>query len=441
MLTQLWPVRIRSNPHILVLTFCTSCDSCFSHHRYPTTNCVGLDDSLVTEIVGYTVPPTPPQITDPLTTLSINRGNFSECPAEKFFTDSAKNFALGWLAFWSLVCFLSTTLTLATFLIDTSRFPYPWRPVVYLALCFNLHSLTHFLSMIIGRNTVTCPGGEFVQTSITWTWGHTPCILVFGLLYFTMMAAFLWWLILSFSWFLASAISWSSEAVAHLAPFYHVIAWVLPLLLTIVLVATRVVGADELTGICFIVRDASNMSFLALLLGVIVPLVVCLLTGSVFLTIGFISILKIRTVMRSKGKSAESSILEKLVVRIGVFVVVFILPACIVIGCFVYELVSQPYWTPIDETCTDCVRANPAVFMVRFLMFLMTGILTGVWIWSKKTVSSWKMCPQKFIACCKMPQDEETPNAINAYTNEGNVYCGGDMSGVDTYLGEEIDKL
>ena len=28
----------------------------------------------------------------------------------KFFTDSAKNFALGWLAFWSLVCFLSTTL-------------------------------------------------------------------------------------------------------------------------------------------------------------------------------------------------------------------------------------------------------------------------------------------------------------------------------------------
>ncbi len=406
---------------------------CIDPYRYPTTDCIGLDDPLVTAL-GYV----PPETTNPPITTFLP-SNMTECPSQKFFTDSAKSFATGWLAFWSVVCFLSTSLTIATFLLDSSRFPYPWRPVIYLALSFNLHSLTHLLAIIIGRETVTCPDGEFVQTSINWTWSHTPCILIFGLLYFTMITAFLWWLILSFGWFLTSAFSWSSEAVAHLAPFYHVIAWILPLLFTIVLVATRVVGADELTGICFIVRDNSNMSFMALLLGVIVPLVVCLLVGVVLLVVGFISILKIRAVMRSRGKSTESSILEKLVVRIGVFVVVFIIPACIVIGCFVYELISQPFWTPVDDTCTDCVKANPAVFMVRLFMFLLTGILTGIWIWSKKTISSWKMCPQRVVECCKMPRedvDEGTPSVTNAYTSNGNVYTGESV-----YSGGEMDEM
>ena len=211
--------------------------------------------------------------------------------------------------------------------------------------------------------------------------------------------------------------------MAHLAPFYHIVAWVLPLLLTIILVATRVVSADELTGICFIVREDNQTSFLALLLGVIIPLIICLITGVGLLTIGFASILRIRAVMRRSGKARESSILEKLMVRIGVFVVVFIIPACIVIGCFLYELVSRPSWTRLSESCDNCERANPAVFMVRLLMFLLTGILTGVWIWSRKTINSWKSFPQRVTACCK-PKPEELPNAMNAYVtdHEEHVY-------------------
>lgn len=381
--------------------------------RYPTTGCVDANDPLALSVLPTSFPLTtrPVTITTEMPTIANTSG---ECPETSYFTDSSKSFSLGWLAFWSTVCFISTILTIATFVLDTTRFQYPWRPVVYLALSFNFHSMTHFFAMILGRDLVTCPGGQFVQTSITWTWGHTPCILVFGLLYYTMMAAFLWWLMLSLSWFLASAFSWSNEAVAHLAPFYHVVAWVLPLLLTIILVATRVVGADELTAVCFIVRDNSDMSFYALLLGVIIPLVVCLITGIVFLTIGFVSLLRIHSIMRHSGKSRESTILEKLMIRIGVFVVVFIIPAVIVIGCFMYELVTRPSWTPVNEPCgADCIRANPAVFMVRLFMFLLTGILTGVWIWSRKTVLSWKTLPQRLANCCRPTRSAAVTSAVN----------------------------
>nr|CAD97575.1 frizzled receptor [Suberites domuncula] len=386
--------------------------------RYPSTGCVDTDDPLVLAIQSINPLTTIPAITQtPHTTEPSTANSSGECPEVSYFTDSAKSFAQGWLAFWALICFISTTLTIATFVLDPSRFQYPWRPVVYLSLSFNLHSLTHFFSKGLGRDLVTCPGNQFVQTSITWTWGHTPCILVFGLLHETMMTAFLWWLMLSFSWFLASAFSWSSEAVSHLAPFYHVIAWVLPLVLTIILVATRVVGADELTATCFIVRDENDMSFYALLLGVIIPLVACLITGVVFLVIGFVSLFRIHSIMRHSGKATESSILEKLMIRIGIFVVVFILPAVIVVGCFMYELISRPFWTPISEPCNDCVLGNPAVFMTRLFMFLLTGILTGVWIWSKKTLLSWRNLPQRLTTCCR-PKPVDVPHAVNVGVGE-----------------------
>lgn len=332
----------------------------------------------------------------------------SSCPLEShtFFSDSAKEFALGWVAFWSILCFISTSLTVFTFLLDTSRFQYPWRPVVYLAIAFCVHSLTYFLSMAIGRANVTCPRGEFVYNSIAWGWEHAPCIIVFGFLYYTMMAAFLWWLILTLCWLLASAFKWSTEHIEQLFPFYHVVAWVLPLLMTVSLMAARAIGADELTGTCFVVRDDSNKSFLALLIGVILPLFLFLVVGVVFLLIGFVSMFRIHRFMRHKGKERETMIIEKLMIRIGVFVAVYIIPASVMIGCFIYELVSRPSWEPISSS--SGTKASSPVFMVRVFMFLLIGALTGVWIWSKKTLNSWKNIPSRISSCCHGSRTAQT---------------------------------
>lgn len=277
--------------------------------------------------------------------------------------------------------------------------------MVYLAITFNIHSLTYFFSLVLGRGIVTCPNNQFVQSGDSWTWGHAPCILVFIFLYFTMMASFIWWVILTICWFLVSALKWSHEAVAKLALFFQCVAWILPLLMTIALLAGQVVGADELTGTCFVVSNGTTASLLALLIGVVIPLILFLLTGVVFLLLGFISIMRVRAYMRRGGRQEEQQSLEKLIIRIGIFVAVYIIPASVLIGCFIYELASRPNWRTIGENCTNCTRANSAVFIVRIFMFLLIGILTGVWIWSKKTLKSWQQFPDKCVACCRPPVD------------------------------------
>lgn len=408
--------------------------------QWPETDCVGLEDPIVIENVSPepTKPDTTPTrpIPTPTATVTPFRVNEtkSSCPLESqtYFSDEAKTFAKGWVVFWSVLCFLSTLVTLLTFLLDMSRFQYPWRPVIYLALSFHIHTLGYFLAFIVGPRSVTCPGGSYVETDSKWTWAHTPCILVFGLLYYSMVAAFLWWFILTLCWFLSSAYKWTNEAISQFALFYHTAAWVLPLILTISVLAARVVSADELTGTCFIVRTEAQTSFLALLLAVILPLSIFLLIGSLFLIIGFVSLLQIRRFMVHRGKERESIILEKLMIRIGVYVAIYVLPAAVLIAGFVYEIDTRPRWHTVSDTCDDCSRPNTAVFMVRVFMFLLIGVLTGVWIWSKKTLQSWKKLPVK-LRHCVFPVAERTQDAatsrtatrLNSFTNPPHPHVSG----------------
>ncbi len=385
--------------------------------RFPATDCIGMDDPIIQKVLAEATVPTvitsgptnmPTQPTGNGTDMiSSQTGNDTgTCPPQKlnFFKSEEENFAKGWIAFWSILCFLSTLVTILTFCLDPSRFEYPWRPVIYLALSFNIHALGYFFALILGRDLVTCPDDEYVESDISWHWGHTPCILVFSLLYYSIMAAFLWWLVLTFSWFLASAFKWSNEAVGNLSPFFHVVAWVTPLLLTISLIAARVVSADELTATCFVVRDDRTATFVGLLVGLILPLCAILITGVVFLCIGFISAFRIHSFMKHERKQQESRVLEKLMIRVGIFVAVYIVPATIIISCFIYEVDTRPDWTPVDTTCSNCTRPNTAIFMVRIFMFLLIGALTGVWIWSKKTIDSWQALPTKLRECWQVLQ-------------------------------------
>ena len=359
--------------------------------QFPDTNCISLNSLLLMNYSLSTSTPTTTSVTDMYAAVN------GSCPRSdrSYFTPQEKTFALGWVAFFSSVCFVSTLVTLLTFLLNTSRFEYPWRPVVYLALCFMVHALGYFLAMLVGRSRLTCPGNTFVQASITWTWEFTPCLVVFILLYYTMMASFLWWLTLTFCWFLTAVYTWSKEAVARIAPLFHITAWVLPLIMTVVLLGNKVIGADELTAICFVVMEKDNSStFYGLMLGVIVPLLLFLMAGIFFVLAGFVSVCRIRDLMHLGGRKMEKNRLEKLMIRIGVFVTIYIGPAAVMIGCYIYELTTQPSWRyTADTACDGCPRPNTAVFMTRVFMFLLIGTLTGVWIWSRKTLDSWISIP------------------------------------------------
>ena len=108
-----------------------------------------------------------------------------------------------------------------------------------------------------------------------------------------------------------------------------------------------------------------------------------------------ISLFKIRNVIKEQGGRAKIDKLEKLMVKIGIFSVLYIVPAGTVIACGFYELASSLTWER-SYLCPGCVPRSQlsypdfSVLMLKYFMSLAVGITSGFWVWSGKTVDAWR---------------------------------------------------
>jgi frizzled protein 5/8 len=80
-------------------------------------------------------------------------------------------------------------MTLTTFLIDTERFKYPERPIVFLSACYFMVSVGYLVRVILGHEEVACEG-SMIRYSST---GPVTCTMVFLLVYFFGMASSIWY--------------------------------------------------------------------------------------------------------------------------------------------------------------------------------------------------------------------------------------------------------
>ncbi|CAB0004539.1 unnamed protein product [Nesidiocoris tenuis] len=143
---------------------------------------------------------------------------------------------------------------------------------------------------------------------------------------------------------------------------------------------------DILTGVCYVglMNSETLRSF------VLIPLFVYLVLGTIFLLAGFVSLFRIRTVMKHDGTKTDK--LEKLMIRISVFSVMYTVPALVVLACLFYEQAYMDSWmltwnlemcsmpgqhTPYSIPCPIGERAQGLgqrpefkVFMIKYLMYL-----------------------------------------------------------------------
>ncbi|XP_035264417.1 frizzled-5 [Anguilla anguilla] len=311
---------------------------------------------------------------------------------QPYFSPDERAFTAFWVGLWSVLCFVSTLTTVATFLIDMERFRYPERPIIFLAACYLFVSLGYIVRLAAGHERVACGAdGRHVLYDAT---GPALCTLVFLLVYFFGMASSIWWVVLSFTWFLAAGMKWGNEAIAGYSQYFHLAAWLVPSVKSVAVLALSAVDGDPVAGICYV----GNQSLENLRGFVLAPLVVYLFTGSLFLLAGFVSLFRIRSVIKQGGTKTDK--LEKLMIRIGLFTVLYTVPATVVVACLVYEQHYRPGWErALACSCpSERQRLGPdyAVFMLRYFMCLVVGITSGVWIWSGKTLESWR----KFAARC-----------------------------------------
>ncbi|XP_054480136.1 frizzled-7-like [Anoplopoma fimbria] len=301
-----------------------------------------------------------------------------------------------WVGIWSVLCWVSTLFTVLTSLVDRRRFRYPERPIILLSGCYFMVALA-FTAGFLLEDKLVCRGFNSAgYRTVSQGSVRDGCSVIFIVRYFFGMAGSVWWVVLSLSWFLSAGMKWSQEAIEANAHYFHVAAWAVPAVQTLTILAMGRVEGDLLTGVCYVgVYDLDALRGF-----VLAPLCVYLLVGTSFLLAGFVSLLRIRTVMKHAG--TETAELERLTVRIGVFGVLYTAPAAAVIACCFYEQASRPRWerTWHMKTCKHFGVPCPAedfepltpdftVFMIKHLMTLIAGVTSGFWIWSGKTLQSW----------------------------------------------------
>lgn len=310
------------------------------------------------------------------------------------FTDDEKEFASTWIALWSSICCVTTLMTLTTYTIDTQRFKYPEKPIVFLSGCYLMVSLGYLIRVYAGHDAVACEADGSVKYNAS---GPTPCTLVFLLLYFFGMASSIWWVILAFTWFLAAGLKWGNEAIASYSQYFHLAAWLIPTVKSLGVLVMSAVDGDAFAGVCYV----GNQNPDNLKMFVLAPLIVYLALGISFLLGGFVSLFRIRNVIKQQVGRSKADKLEKLMIRIGVFSVLYTVPASVVIGCYYYEARYMP--DRMAHLACPCADSDPdtkpvyTMLMLKYFMTLVMGVTSGVWIWSGKTVGSWKRLSRRLF--------------------------------------------
>ncbi|XP_043095297.1 frizzled-9 [Puntigrus tetrazona] len=358
-----------------------------------------------------------------------------------YWSRQDKDFAFIWMVVWSTLCFVSTAFTVLTFLLDPQRFQYPERPIIFLSMCYNVYSVAFIIRSVAGAENIACDRENGELYIIREGLESTGCTIVFLILYYFGMASSIWWVILTLTWFLAAGRKWGHEAIEAHSSYFHMAAWGIPAVKTIVILTMRKVAGDELTGLCYVGSMDSN----ALTFFVLIPLSCYLIVGTSFILTGFVALFHIRKVMKTGGTNTEK--LEKLMVKIGVFSILYTVPATIVIICYFYERLNMEYWKfqALENKCMsfpgrrseDCTLDSSvptvAVFMLKIFMSLVVGITSGVWVWSSKTLQTWQgLCnrrlavqtnrkPCSSVSCSSSHCHYKAP-AVTLHMNKTDMY-------------------
>lgn len=161
------------------------------------------------------------------------------------------------------------------------RFPYPVRPIFFLAVCYLFISVVYIAGLVM-EDRVSCavasasplqPSASSAPTKlITQGTRNIGCTVLAMVHYYFYVASSIWWVVLCFAWFLAANLKWGQESIEAQSPYFHFFAWGVPALLVIGVLITGAIDGDVYSGIC----SVGNWNGTALRHFVLIPLGVCL---------------------------------------------------------------------------------------------------------------------------------------------------------------------
>nr|CDJ88808.1 Frizzled and Frizzled protein domain containing protein [Haemonchus contortus] len=342
-----------------------------------------------------------------------------KCGADVMFSSEEKAAARTWMIMWGGFDFSISLFTFLTFLIERNRFRFPERCVFYISLCFMLYSIPYLFPLIMQYSARACDKLINGQSYLVFSgFENTNCLFSFVFTYYFGTASCLWWLMFAFTWYLSASRKWVPEGIDACSSYLHLVAWGTAALMTIVVLVMQRVDASELSGIC----SVGNTDPTALLAFSLIPRSVFVFFGTCFVIAGFASMCRERDSFRRRG--TDTSKLDKLMFKMGLFCLLYIFPAVTQILCDIYAYNNVKRWYPTTIACKSnggvesghCHRPHlpqAEIYHLSLMMSLAVGASCGMWVLSPKTLMSWHR-----VLCCGMcraaPQKPTTTTTTTA---------------------------
>ncbi|GAB6025121.1 hypothetical protein CHUAL_010547 [Chamberlinius hualienensis] len=316
------------------------------------------------------------------------------------------------------ICLLCSLFTVLTFFIDwKSANKYPALIIFYINGCFLIITIGWMAQFSEGaRDDIVCRKDGILRKSEPSSGENLACVIVFVLVYYFLMAACVWFVILTYCWFLSfKALGKIRDTIHARAAYFHLVAWSLPLVLTITILAIAEVDGDSVNGICFVGYDnvIVKVGF------VLLPIFACACTGEILLIKGLIVLVKLKLGSDDIISVKASAKIRETIARLVAFAtIVFITVLTGFIG-HIYQYIYRDEWdsslrnyimcksnltsshfneTAFKDEIENCqLESRPNVILIQLQLLLMFGfgVMMCTWIWTASTIETWKRFIQR----------------------------------------------
>ncbi|XP_074099823.1 protein smoothened-like isoform X2 [Cotesia typhae] len=173
-------------------------------------------------------------------------------PCRNALFSESKHWETHQLIFWSAIfCVCFNLVATLTFLINWPAGTHSDRAIFYINCCFLASCIGWLLQFTGIREEIVCRPDNTLRIAEP-TGDSSACIAVFVLIYFSLLAAIIWFGILIFIWFMRFDET-APKKYDIKSLWFHLVAWGIPASSTTLIIEfLDVIDANSMTGICFV---------------------------------------------------------------------------------------------------------------------------------------------------------------------------------------------
>ncbi|XP_011695451.1 PREDICTED: protein smoothened isoform X2 [Wasmannia auropunctata] len=345
---------------------------------------------------------------------------------DPLYTPDEHNQIHSFIIWAASICCTFNLFTIITFLIDwRSANRYPAVVIFYINACFMVSCIGWLVQFTPGsRDVIVCRKDGTLRTKEP-SGENLSCVVVFVLVYYSLMAAVVWSVIFTYAWHNVNLrafgkIDWQ-DRVDKKSAYFHLIAWCVPLVLTVAIMALGRIDGNSMMGICF-VGYADHVAKIF----VLGPVLLAVLIGGYFICRGLYMLIHAEIIDQAFMSERDKSKINQNCVRIGLFSIATLAAVVVTFYCHIYEIENLQEWqqsfrsymictivtkyADVSE-CKMSMRPSTGKLQLHLLALFSIGILNSSWIWTSSTVDIW--C--RFLRRIFNRESEEIPIRLSKH--------------------------